>query len=303
MKLCVNRYIWKMSINARVFFLSIYIFFFLNLSHAQITTQQKARKIIEELCDSTWQGRPTSKHSSDLFQKFLKKYVSHLNVSTQVFKYTKDSTVIEGKNFLLHSGLLKKSKVLIVAHYDHLGSGGRKSKELNRQCVHPGADDNASGVAAALLLTDILCKNHNSKNFAVAFTSGHEDGLYGSKHLASQAIRVKWPVSLVINLDMVGRLDTTSRKLRVETNAPIKEYNTPELQTTMQQVSSLGEHTAFLNQKISVAFVTTGLHDDYHRCTDTPEKINYEGIETIVNYLSRTICDALIVLDKHLIFK
>lgn len=291
-----------MSIVTRVIFIAVYIFFFLNLSYAQTATQHKAQKIVEELCDSTWQGRPTSKHTSDLFQKFLKKHRGQLRLSSLSFQYVKDSTLVEGKNLLLHSVPLKRAEILIIAHYDHLGNGGTKSKEITRTCIHPGADDNASGVATALLLADTLLRNHINQNFVVAFTSGHEDGLHGSKHLALQAVKKKWPVSLIINLDMVGRLDAASHKLRVETNVPIKEYNTPKLQTSIQPVSSWGEHTAFL-QEFSIVFVTTGLHDDYHRCTDTPEKINYEGIETIVNYLNRAICDALIVFDKHFVFK
>lgn len=262
-------------------------------SSAQSTREILPQKMIAELCDSSWVGRPTGPATSKLFHTWVNKYKSNVSLQTQRFSYLKDGSKIFAKNFLLSSKKNAVSHLYIIAHYDHLGSGGIKSKEVNKTCIHPGADDNASGVALALMLFDSLQKNFAYLQPTIVYTSGHEDGMYGSKALAKLISNKLYPYTWIINLDMVGRLDTISKKIRVETNILWPDVMTDNIMPSVQQIHSVGEHSAFLQNNLWVTFITTGSHNDYHRCTDTPDKINIEGIENLRNYLIAVIAQKI----------
>jgi len=109
------------------------------------------------------------------------------------------------------------STIIIGAHYDHIGLGGPKSRSLTDKKIHPGADDNASGVAALLLISDFLkTKGTKSENYCIAFLSAHEDGLFGSNDFVNKKYIDLSNIKLVINLDMIGRLDTSAKNLVIQ---------------------------------------------------------------------------------------
>ncbi|HEV8725916.1 MAG TPA: M20/M25/M40 family metallo-hydrolase [Candidatus Binatia bacterium] len=181
---------------------------------------------------------------------------------------------------------LNKENIVIGAHYDHLGFGhfGARERASEGQ-IHPGADDNASGIAVVLdsarRLRQLPAKPARTVIF-VAF-SGEELGLYGSRHFVGYAPFLS-STKAMINLDMVGRL--RENRLTVfgarsgEKFSDIVSEAARELGLEISQSDSVGrsDHMSFYNRQIPVLHFFTGNHADYHRPTDTWEKLNIEGM-------------------------
>jgi hypothetical protein len=188
--------------------------------------------------------------------------------------------------------------VIIGAHYDHLGHGGPGSLAPWSHGIHHGADDNASGTTAMLELADRFAHLGPQPRSIVflAFT-GEEEGLIGSQHFVSHPPIPLDKVIAMLNLDMVGRLKDEQLLIGGKGTAA----NFPDLVATADEglPLKLGEfgkggigpsdHTSFALKKIPVMFFFTGLHMDYHRPTDTADKINYDGMGQIVQLGVRVI--------------
>ncbi len=184
--------------------------------------------------------------------------------------------------------------IIIGAHYDHLGTGGNGFSLSQEEGVHNGADDNASGVAAIIAVAEKL-KTNGSKAYNYLFVSfsGEEFGLWGSNYFSKNLPIAKEKVAAMINLDMVGRLkeDNSIMVGGIGTSPVWKDLlektNVSHLRQTYDS-SGTGpsDHTSFYFQNIPVLFYFTGQHTDYHKTTDDAEKINYKGVEMIVNNIA-----------------
>lgn len=226
-------------------------------------------------------------------------YVYRFDPKTQP---ERDTLTIQGVNVLAFLNNNADKTILIGAHYDHLGRNERKKSlgAINNSNIHPGADDNASGVAGVLELARMLTENDivESSNFIIAFFSGEEDGIVGSLKLADQLGKSSINLSLMINLDMIGRLDSL-KQLYVGgvgtspgfATLPFKN-NTFDL-TIHTDSSGMGasDHNSFYMHNIPVLFFHTGAHVDYHKPTDTPDKINYNGMKQVVGFVYEVIQD------------
>jgi aminopeptidase YwaD len=186
--------------------------------------------------------------------------------------------------------VLRETAIVVGAHYDHLGLGGEYSLAPARYGeVHPGADDNASGTAGLILLAKAFATRGGAKRTLVfvAF-SAEELGIVGSSHYAkAPPIPLQETVAMV-NLDMIGRL--THRTLYVfgvktgkEFAALIEEVNRDHGLTLKLGADGYGpsDHTSFYARKVPVIFFFTGPHADYHRPSDTVDKINGEGLADV----------------------
>ncbi|MBI1750413.1 MAG: M20/M25/M40 family metallo-hydrolase [Acidobacteria bacterium] len=179
---------------------------------------------------------------------------------------------------------LAEEAIVIGAHYDHLGLGERNSlAPAQAGKVHAGADDNASGTSVMLELARVLSERKRDLRRSVVFLafSGEELGLLGSAYYTKSPA---WPLektAAMLNLDMVGR--PRDNKLYVGgigTSPAFKEIieqaNKTGLQLSYQQ-SGYGssDHTSFYVKNVPVLFFFSGLHADYHKPSDTPEKIHF----------------------------
>jgi len=203
--------------------------------------------------------------------------------------------------------VLQQEAVLIGAHYDHLGRGDEGSAFGGAGQIHPGADDNASGTAAMLEVAESLAAERVAPKRSVLFVafSGEEKGLIGSLALAEQATRRH--VVAMVNLDMVGRMragavevgaSTTAREWEAIVNAA----NAEKLALTFpKRVAPNSDHAPFLNKQIPGLFLFTGLHGDYHRASDTWDKINPDGIAQTAR-LARRIIVAVANRDQRLAY-
>ena len=182
---------------------------------------------------------------------------------------------------------LRDEWVIAGAHYDHLGRDGEFSLERdgNGQ-IHHGADDNASGTAGILELARIASANRESLKRSVLFIgfAGEEVGLRGSSHfVAEPTIDIENAVAM-INLDMIGRLrDNRIFVSGVGTSpnfaASLERFNESVGLRLDYSDSGMGasDHMSFNIKRIPVLFFFSGLHSDYHKPSDTAEKIDAEG--------------------------
>jgi hypothetical protein len=194
--------------------------------------------------------------------------------------------------------VLGETAVVVGAHYDHLGLGGEYSLAPSQFGeVHPGADDNASGTAALILLARAFARSGGARRTLIfAAFSAEEMGLVGSSHYAKEP---SWPLEktvAMVNLDMIGRLkDRTLYVFGVKTG---KEFGNvlEELNRERGLVLKLGgdgygpsDHTSFYGRKVPVLFFFTGPHSDYHRPSDTVDKINREGLAEVARLVYRVV--------------
>lgn len=191
---------------------------------------------------------------------------------------------------------LASQPVVIVAHLDHLGRGWPNVREGNQGQVHPGADDNASGVAVLLELARAL-KAEGSRPRSIIFlvVTGEEAGLLGSRHWVKNLREGMVPFAAV-NLDTVGRLKDgalyvlnadSAREWRFifmgvgyTTGAPVKIVTEP---------LDASDQAAFIEAGIPAIQLFTGPNADYHRPSDTFEKLDLEGMATVTEAAKEAI--------------
>jgi hypothetical protein len=188
--------------------------------------------------------------------------------------------------------------VVIGSHYDHLGYGDENSLWTGERAIHNGADDNASGVSCMLALAEWLSKrpaNTVNNNYLFIAFSGEEKGLFGSNHFTKNPTIPTTSINYMLNMDMVGRLK--DGKLAVNGSGTSTEWieQLPNLKVSgiepIFSESGVGpsDHTSFYYLDLPVLHLFTGQHEDYHKPSDDADKVNYPGIQTVVDYISAII--------------
>ncbi|MEP7147843.1 MAG: M20/M25/M40 family metallo-hydrolase [Acidobacteriota bacterium] len=215
---------------------------------------------------------------------------------------------------------LKNEAIIIGAHYDHLGHGGSGSLAANSTDIHYGADDNASGTSAVLELARQFAKEKKNKRTLIFMAfSGEEEGLLGSKYYVNNPVWALDKTIAMINMDMIGRLNENKLtiggigtagewKVIVEgenvgffgnipgskavtegrfENGVLVERTLPKFTLQLNEDGfGPSDHSSFYGKKIPVLFFFTGTHIDYHKPSDTADKINYSGLSQITNYVA-----------------
>ncbi len=211
-----------------------------------------------------------------------------------------DDPTVNGRNVL---GLIdngNENTIVLGAHYDHLGWGPEGSLHTGEPAIHNGADDNASGVAMILELARKLSAEKLNYNYVIFAFSGEEKGLWGSNYFTKNPLFDLDKVNYMMNFDMVGRLNEKKMAIYGTGTSPVwlpllNEKNTYGFQSKME-ASGVGpsDHTSFYLADIPVLQFFTGQHEDYHRPSDDYEKINFDGIESITNY----VYSIILAIDK-----
>ncbi len=197
---------------------------------------------------------------------------------------------------------LKNDIVVIGAHYDHLGYGGEGSGSLRPDTVeiHHGADDNASGTSGLLELAQAFSSRRNELKRSLLFISftGEEEGLLGSGYyVKNPTIPLERTVAM-INMDMIGRLN--NRKLIVYGTGTSREFDSLLTAHNADSAFALSlkkdgfgpsDQSSFYGKHIPVYFFFTDLHTDYHRPSDTWDRLNYEGMEKVVRFVEAVALD------------
>jgi len=174
--------------------------------------------------------------------------------------------------------------VIIGAHYDHLGRGTFDSLAPSQiGQIHPGADDNASGTSGVLELARLLAPKASQLQRGILFASfaGEELGLLGSAEWVKEPTLPLNKAVAMINMDMIGRIKDNKVYIGgVGTGTTFKSLLEQEQKSSDFKFEnsasgySSSDHTSFVSKQIPVLFFFSGLHADYHKPSDTWEKIN-----------------------------
>jgi Zn-dependent M28 family amino/carboxypeptidase len=189
---------------------------------------------------------------------------------------------------------MPKPWIALGAHYDHLGHGDSGNSLAQKEEVgqiHAGADDNASGSAALLGAAAILAGQPRHRNVLLAFWSGEELGLLGSSAFVAKPSVPLDQIAAYLNFDMVGRMRDNKLTVQAVGTSPvwgrvIEQANVAagfdlQLQQDPYQPTDVA---TFNGAGVPCLNFFTGVHVDYHRPSDTADKINYEDLDRVVEF-------------------
>ncbi len=185
---------------------------------------------------------------------------------------------------------LKNEYIVVGAHYDHLGMGGPTSLYKSGHAIHNGADDNASGTAGVIALAYKIGANPMKRSVIFMGFSAEEMGLLGSDfYVQHPSEEIKNTIAM-FNMDMIGRLRENKLTLFGVGSSPMWE----EVSDSLAKVADIkliennegygpSDHSSFYKKEIPVLMFFSGTHGDYHHPNDDWDKINYQGMEKVVN--------------------
>jgi Zn-dependent M28 family amino/carboxypeptidase len=185
-----------------------------------------------------------------------------------------------------------KEAVVIGAHYDHIGLGGRLSVAPERTGeIHNGADDNASGTAAIMEMAKLAVSQRERFPRTLVFVAfaGEERGLLGSIHYTTvPAVPMESTVGM-LNLDMVGRangsVDVSGLELSPSMEADLRAANGASGNQLRVRREGPGagrsDDSSFIAKRVPAINFFTGFHTDYHRPGDDWEKIDARGVSQV----------------------
>ena len=198
--------------------------------------------------------------------------------------------------------------LVIGAHFDHLGMGGRGSGSLNPDnlAIHNGADDNASGVAGLLELAHLLKSQTSRLKRSILFVAfdAEEKGLIGSQYFVENSPVDLDNITTMINLDMIGRLDSAIYVGGVGSSLLFSHLlDTLENETDLIISKSIGgygrsDHMPFYNNNIPVLFFFSGAHQHYHTPDDDWKLINLKGETEILNLVHKLVYKLVRLKDR-----
>ena len=215
----------------------------------------------------------------------------------------------QGHNVYAFRNNHKKNTIVICAHHDHIGINEyENSRYTGKPEIHNGADDNASGVAAMLEMSRTLKgRKYKKNNYLFIAFSGEELGLLGSKFftqnpplsLTGNTLSKLGKINYVVNIDMLGRIDTTKKILTLNGvgTSPQFEKTISLIKTDTNQIkivttkSGLGpsDHASFYIENIPVVHFFSGQHEDYHKPSDDENLINYMGMVNSLDVMEQLI--------------
>jgi hypothetical protein len=197
--------------------------------------------------------------------------------------------------------------VVIGAHYDHLGHGGPNSLAPWSHAIHHGADDNGSGTTAVLAIADKFAHAGPQARSMIFITfTGEEEGLLGSEYFVNHPPVPLEKIVAMLNLDMVGRI--SGEKLLIGGMGTADNF--PDLlkkadETVGLKLGEFGkggvgpsDHMSFAMKKIPVLFFYDQMMIDYHRPSDTADKINFKGLNEVAD-LGYRVATAMTTMPRE----
>lgn len=260
-------------------------------SAMRINTFSVSEKIASAIMGNEYAGE---KATAQQGKTVAKPYAANVALAMDKKRVTLHSSNVLG---LLEGADLKDEYVILSAHYDHLGKKGNT--------IWYGADDDASGTTSILELAKAFSKakaeGHGPRRSILFMTvSGEEKGLWGSDYYSAHPVYPLDKTTVDLNIDMVGRIapgrkygdstnyvyvigdDKLSSDLKPISEATNKKHTKLELDYKYndpkdpERIYYRSDHYNFAKHGVPVIFYFSGLHADYHKPTDTPDKINYD---------------------------
>lgn len=292
------------------------LFLFLTPTTTQAQSVKKLEKELREnvytLAGEEFEGRAAQTKGDTLTMEYLQDFLAkqkgvELLYDNGIQTYSKQAWFSTTSSFNVvgfiegNDPALKNEIILLGAHYDHMGLEADGYGEEPKYKY--GADDNASGTAMLMVLAKQLAKERKKlkRSVMIAFFGAEEKGLVGSGHMAKnlpEGIEAK-DIACMVNFDMVGRL-TPKRGLIFfglgsgeELNDYVRSFPTPFIDNTPinynNSLFSASDHSSFYEVGIPAFVLMTGIHSDYHKSGDTPDKVNYQGMTLIYQYAKNIV--------------
>ncbi len=295
------------------------------LKYTNSIQAEDLKKHFEILASDSLEGRETGEPGQKMAAEYIanhfkkvgippykrKTYYQKFKVKSRGYlrqRITLKQNYVKGENVLgfIEGADLKDEVLIITAHYDHLG----KKEGL----IYNGADDNTSGTAAILEIADAFMKAKIDsvgprRSILIMAVSGEEKGLLGSKYYTEKPIYPLDKTIANLNIDMIGRIDEyhengdyvyligsdrLSTELHYISEEVNKKYFNLKLDYTFNDKGDpnryyyRSDHYNFAKKNIPVIFYFNGVHKDYHKPTDTTEKIEFKKIQKITRYIFLT---------------
>lgn len=259
------------------------------------------------LASDVLEGRQTGEKGQKLAGNYIADFYSHLELSSPAGvdnylqeipkEFFKGRSKASSENVMafITGSEFPDEVIVISAHYDHLGKKGDQ--------IYYGADDNASGTSAVMEIAQAFKEAEKSgygprRSILFLNLTGEEDGLYGSKYYVAHPVFPLTETVVDLNIDMIGRVDEKhkdqedylyligadklSKELHKLSEAVNKDYFGLELdylyndENDPNRFYERSDHYNFAKNNIPIIFYFNGVHEDYHRPSDTPDKIDYD---------------------------
>ena len=302
--------------------------------YAESMSEDDFKKLVYTLADDKYEGRKTGEKGQKIAAEFIVDYYKNLGISAAndngnylqhiPVEYFRGLSADDSENVVAYikGSEIPEEYIVISAHYDHLGVQGEK--------IYNGADDDASGTSAVLLIAEAFknaVEQGNGPKRSIVFlhVTGEEEGLYGSRYYTENPIFPLENTVTNLNIDMIGRYDIQhkdnpefvyligsdklSSELHELSEAINKKYTNLMLDYTYNDENDpnrfyyRSDHYNFAKNNIPIIFYFTGVHKDYHKETDTADKIQYDLLQKrthLVFYTAWEIANKenRIVVDK-----
>lgn len=258
------------------------------------------RSIVEYLASDELAGRYPGTKGDTLASRFILEKFSSFGLESSILPF---GIKKEGCTTFNVAGILKGKEdryIIVGAHYDHLGYGGKGSgsRAPDTLAIHNGADDNASGVSAVIKLAQMYGgKGVPPVGLVFAAFGAEEKGVIGSKEFAENPPVPREKILAMFNFDMVGNLRNGSVSLGgtgtaegLDSLINLAAENHPGLRIAKSR-DGVGpsDHTSFYAKNIPVLYFSTGATMDYHTPADDACKLNYKGIDSVVFFASELL--------------
>ena len=200
---------------------------------------------------------------------------------------------------------LAQTYVAYGAHLDHIGI----ETPVNGDSIANGADDDGSGTVALLAIARAYKEAPARRSVLFVWHGGEEEGLLGSAHFTTNPPMPIDSIYAQINADMIGRNNPDSLHIvgpqaapngqsqvlgaiidsvNAASGRPFKFDRTFDSPTHPEQIFFRSDHYNYARRGVPVVFVTTGLHEDYHKVSDEADKIDYTKLARVANLMYRT---------------
>jgi len=279
-------------------------------TYAESITEEDLKKLLYTLASDEYEGRLTGEKGQKIAAQYIIDFYKNLGISAAnsdgdylqhiPVKYFRGRSNDDSENVITYiKGTEKPDEyVIISAHYDHLGVKGKE--------IFNGADDDASGTSALLEIAEAFQKASKDgkgpkRSIVFLHVTGEEEGLFGSKYYAENPIFPLESTVVDLNIDMVGRFDKKhaknpefvyligadklSQELHDLSEATNKKYTNLLLDYTYNDENDpnrfyyRSDHYNFVKNNIPIIFYFNGVHEDYHKPTDTADKIRYDLLQ------------------------
>lgn len=246
-------------------------------------------------------GQPIEPLQTRIDRTMRNKLISAGNVEVKMRVKLEQGSITTQNVAAFHRGSdpsMREEVVILGAHYDHIGQSNRTGE------TNFGADDNGSGTTALLEIAQAFgtSKIETPRTILFLFFAGEEKGLIGAKRYVERPVIPLDRTIAMINMDMVGRNEP--RRIDVlGANEHPKLYATARRAAANRRVGGLrvekggqeyfqrSDHFPFHERGVPVLFFFSGTHDDYHKPTDTADKIHPEKIARVARTIFLTAAD------------